>query len=169
MVVRFIAENLALDQLGSTRRVIYTVIWIGVLGTLGVSLAYLLVLGGELVVRYLFDSPALVAVTGLTAGWLVISGVQKVTAETFRGFHDIRWVTLLSILGTGGTRTPGNLYRDGALDDTPRAAARHRRNVQPGQDGQAGAYAAQLQHIVRRSVPVVPNCVHAPGRPNTGR
>ena len=107
------------------------------------------------------------AVTGLTAGWLVISGVQKVTAETFRGFHDIRWVTLLSILGTGGTRTPGNLYRDATLGDTPRAAACHRKDVQPGQDGQAGAYAAQLQHLVRRSVPVVPNCVHAPGRPNT--
>ena len=44
MVVRFIAENLALDQLGGTRGVIYTVLWIGVLGTLGVSLAYLLVL-----------------------------------------------------------------------------------------------------------------------------
>jgi hypothetical protein len=35
---------LALDQLRSTRGVIYTVLWIGVLGTLGVSLAYLLVL-----------------------------------------------------------------------------------------------------------------------------
>jgi hypothetical protein len=44
MVVRFIAENLALDQLGGTRRFICTVLWIGVLGTLGVSLAYLLVL-----------------------------------------------------------------------------------------------------------------------------
>jgi hypothetical protein len=43
MVVRFIAEILALDQLGGTRGVIYTVLWIGVLGTLGVSLAYLLV------------------------------------------------------------------------------------------------------------------------------
>ena len=46
MVVRFIAENLALDQLGRTRRVIYTVLWIGVLSTLGVSLTYLLVLYG---------------------------------------------------------------------------------------------------------------------------
>ena len=44
MVVRFIAENLAFDQLGGMRRVIYTVLWIGVLGTMGVSLAYLLVL-----------------------------------------------------------------------------------------------------------------------------
>jgi hypothetical protein len=56
----------------------------------------------------------------------------------------------------------------GTLGDTPRAAACHRRDVQPGQDGQAEAYAAQLQHIVRSSVCVVPNCVHAPGRPNTG-
>ena len=43
-VVRCIAENLTLDQFGRTRRVIYTVLWIGVLGTLGLSLAYLLAL-----------------------------------------------------------------------------------------------------------------------------
>jgi hypothetical protein len=165
-VVRFIAENMALDQSGRTRRVIYPVLWIGVLGTLGVSLAYLLVLG-DLVVRYLFDSPALVAVTGLTAGWLVISGVQKITAETFRSSHDIRRVTRLGALGTGGSRTPGNLCRDAALGAKASAAACHRRDVHLGQDGQAGAYAAQLQHIGRRSVPVVPDCVHAPERPNT--
>jgi hypothetical protein len=35
---------LVLDQLGGTWRVICTVLWIGVLATLGVSLAYLLVL-----------------------------------------------------------------------------------------------------------------------------
>jgi hypothetical protein len=34
-VVRCIAENLTLDQFGRTRRVIYTVLGIGVLGTLG--------------------------------------------------------------------------------------------------------------------------------------
>ena len=44
MVVPFIAENLALDQLGGMWRVMCTVLWIGVLGTLGISLAYLLVL-----------------------------------------------------------------------------------------------------------------------------
>jgi hypothetical protein len=166
-VVRFIAENLALGQFGRTRRVIYTVLGIGVLGTLDVRLAYLPVLG-DLVVLYDFDSLALVAVAGLTAGWLVISGVQKVTAETFRKSHDIRWVTLLGVLGTGSTRKPGNLYRDAALGDKRRAAACHRRVVQPGQDGLAGAYAAQLQHLVRRPLPVVPEDLHAPGRPNTG-
>jgi O-antigen/teichoic acid export membrane protein len=100
-VVRFVAENMALDQFGRTRRVIYTVLGIGVLGTLGVSLAYLLVVG-DLVGRYLFHSPLLVAVTGLTAGWLAISVVQEITAETFRGFHDIRWATLLGGFATGG-------------------------------------------------------------------
>jgi O-antigen/teichoic acid export membrane protein len=87
-VVRFVAENLALDQFGRTRRVIYTVLGIGVLGTLGVRLAYLLVVG-DLVVRYLFDSPALVAVTGLTAGWLGISGVQKIRGRTSPVFQRL--------------------------------------------------------------------------------
>jgi O-antigen/teichoic acid export membrane protein len=100
-VVRFVAENMALDQFGRTRRVIYTVLGVGVLGALAVSLAYLLVVG-DLVGRYLFDSPALVAVTGLTAGWLAISVMLEITAETFRGFHDIRWATLLGGLATGG-------------------------------------------------------------------
>jgi O-antigen/teichoic acid export membrane protein len=99
-VVRFVAENMGLNRFARTRRVIFTVLGLGVLGTLGVSLAYLLV--GNLVGRYLFDSPVLVAVTALIAGWMAISVVQEITAETFRGFHDIRMATLLGGLATGG-------------------------------------------------------------------
>ena len=36
------------------------------------------------------------------AGWIAIAVVQEITAETFRGFHDIRMATLLSGLATGG-------------------------------------------------------------------
>lgn len=100
-VVRLVAENMGLSRFGRARRVIYMVLGIGAFGTLGVSLAYLLVVG-EPVGRHLFDSRALVAVTGLTAGWIAISVVQEITAETFRGFHDIRWATLLGGLATGG-------------------------------------------------------------------
>jgi len=99
-VVRFVAENMGLNRFGRARRVIYTVLGLGVLGTMGVSLAYLLI--GDLVGRHLFDSSLLVAVTGLTAGWIAISVVQEITAETFRGFHDIRLATLLGGLATGG-------------------------------------------------------------------
>ena len=99
-VVRFVAENVGLSRFGRARRAIYTVLGLGVFGTLGVSLAYLLV--GDLVGRHLFDSSLLVAVTGLTAAWIAISVVNEITAETFRGFHDVRMATLLGGLATGG-------------------------------------------------------------------
>jgi O-antigen/teichoic acid export membrane protein len=102
-VVWLVAENMGLKRSRRTRRVIYTVFGIGVFGTLGVSLAYLLV--GDPVSKSVFQpqySSLLVGVTGLMAGWIAISVVQEITAETFRGFHDIRWATLLGGLATGG-------------------------------------------------------------------
>ena len=100
-VVRFIAEQMVFSQAGRAKRAIYTALKLGVLGTSLVSLGYLL-LGGELVGKYLFHSPALVAVTGLIAGWMAISVMQEIMAEVFRGFHDIRAATLLGGLATGG-------------------------------------------------------------------
>ncbi len=69
---------------------------------MGVGLAYLL--AGDLVGE-LFQpqySSLLVGVTGLMAGWIAIAVIQEITAETFRGFHDIRLATLLGGLATGG-------------------------------------------------------------------
>ena len=107
-VVRFVAENMGMNRLGRTRRVISTVLGLGVFGTVGVSLAYLLL--GDLVSRHLFDSSLLAAVTGLTAAWIAIAVVQEITAETFRGFHDVRLATLLGGLATGG-KSGGLLMR----------------------------------------------------------
>jgi len=56
---------------------------------------------GDLVSN-LLNSPALVGLTGLMAGWIAIAVVQEITAETFRGFHDIRLATLLGGLATSG-------------------------------------------------------------------
>jgi O-antigen/teichoic acid export membrane protein len=100
-VLRFVAENMTLGQPGRARRAIYTALGLGVLGALCVSLAYLFIVG-DLVSRYLFHSTALVAVIGLTAGWMAISTMQEIMAETFRGFHDIRMATLFGGLATGG-------------------------------------------------------------------
>jgi O-antigen/teichoic acid export membrane protein len=100
-VVRLVAENMGLNRSWRTRRVIHTVLGLGIVGTLLTSLAYYLVIG-NLIERRLLDSPLLVGLTGLIAGWIAIAIVQEITAETFRGFHDIRWATLLGGLATGG-------------------------------------------------------------------
>ena len=97
--VRLVAENMGVRRPERARRVIRTVLGLGVLGTLGVGLAYLFV--GDFVAN-LLNAPALVALTGLMAGWMAIAVVQEITAETFRGFHDIRLATLLGGLATGG-------------------------------------------------------------------
>jgi O-antigen/teichoic acid export membrane protein len=72
--VQLVAENMRLNRSGRTRRVIYTVLGLGVFGTLAASLIYLLV-GG--LVGNLLHSPALVGVTGLLAGWIAISVVPQ--------------------------------------------------------------------------------------------
>ena len=100
-VLRFVAESITLGQPGRARRAIYTALGLGVLGSLCISLAYFFIVG-DLVSRYLFHSSALVAVIGLTAGWMAISTMQEIMAETFRGFHDIRMATLFGGLATGG-------------------------------------------------------------------
>ncbi len=100
-VVRLVAENVGLNRSGRARRVISIVLGLGVIGTLLTSLAYFLVIG-DLIEGRLFDSPLLLGLTGLIAAWIAIAIVQEITAETFRGFHDIRWATLLGGLATGG-------------------------------------------------------------------
>ena len=98
--VRFVAEGLGLDQPGRTKRTIRTVIGLGVLGALGAGFAYLLANG---FLERLFSAPALAAVAGLIAGWIVISTVQELCAETFRGFHDVRLATLFGSLAIGNS------------------------------------------------------------------
>ncbi len=100
-VVRFVAESMGLNQQARARGAIRIVLALTVLGALGVGVAYLFL--GDLVGEYIFHSSVLVALTALMAGWMALSVVQEVTAETFRGFHDIRMATLLGGLATGGT------------------------------------------------------------------
>lgn len=98
--VRFVAEALGLERRDRARRIVALVLGIGTVGALVSGGAYLLV--GPLVAKNLFGSPALVAVTGLVAGWIALSTVQELFAETFRGFHDIRLATLFGGVATGG-------------------------------------------------------------------
>src|SRR5215213_8019521 len=100
-VVRLVAEGLGLNHFGLVRRVIGVVIGVGTLGAVGVGLAYLLL--GDDLAKAVFNAPALAAITGLVAGWLVVSTLQGLLAETFRGFHDIRLASILGSQPGGGT------------------------------------------------------------------
>src|SRR5215208_3282043 len=100
-VVRLVAEGMGLNLFGRVRRVISVVIGVGALGALGIGLAYLLF--GDNLANAVFNAPALAAITGLVAGWLIVGTLQSLLAETFRGFHDIRLASLLGGQVGGGT------------------------------------------------------------------
>lgn len=98
-VVRLVAENMGLGRFGRVRRVVSIVVGVGAVGALGVGLAYFLF--GNYLAEGVFQSPALAAVSGLVAGWIVVGTLQGVLGETFRGFHDIRLATVLGGQTTG--------------------------------------------------------------------
>lgn len=97
-IVRLVAESVGLNQHARARRIVRMVFGLCGLGALGVGGAYLLL--GHLIGDLLFQAPALTAVTGLVAGWMVIMTFQLLLAETFRSFSDIRLATLFGGLTT---------------------------------------------------------------------
>ena len=98
-VVRLVAEDMGLNLFGRVRRVIGVVLGFGTLGALGVGFAYLLF--GDNLAEGVFESPALAAVGGLVAGWIMVGTLQGIFGEIFRGFHDIRLATILGGQTTG--------------------------------------------------------------------
>jgi len=106
-IVRFVAESIGLGQYGRARRAIKLSLVYGTLGALVVGVAYTL-FGGELAAR-LFDSPALAAVAGLTAGWMLVAVVQGILVEAFRGLHDIRMTIILGGFASGQGFLTGGL------------------------------------------------------------
>ena len=98
-VVRLVAQSMGLNLFGRVRRVISVVLGVGTLGALGVGLAYLLF--GDDLARIVFRAPALAAITGLVAGWIMVVTLQGLLGETFRGFHDVRLATILGGQTTG--------------------------------------------------------------------
>lgn len=100
-VVRFVAEGMARNHFGRVRCAIAVVLGAGTLGALGVGTTYLLY--GDDLAETVFDAPALAAIGGLVAGWIMVGTLQGLLAEIFRGFHDIRLATLL------GSQTSGTV------------------------------------------------------------
>lgn len=99
--VRFVAESMSLGQPGRAGRAVKLVVGLGALGAIAAGLFYLLI--GDLLARGVFGTPLLATVVGLTAGWIVVSTLQDLFAEAFRGFHDVRLATLFGGIAIGNS------------------------------------------------------------------
>lgn len=103
--VRFVAEHLGRERRARLRPIMKAVAELAVLGAVAAGGLYWLF--GDVLVTRLFQAPALTAVTGLAAVWMAAAALQRLVAESLRGFHDIRNATfyggvlaaLLMILG----------------------------------------------------------------------
>ncbi len=98
-IVRLVAEGMGLNLFGRVRRVISVVLGVGTLGAVSVGFVYLLF--GDDLATFVFNAPALAAITGLVAGWIMVGTMQGLLGETFRGFHDVRLATILGGQTTG--------------------------------------------------------------------
>ena len=98
-IVRFLAENLGLNRPEGARATAKKILLAGTLGSSAVGVAYFLF--GVPVLATAFGAPALEAVAGLTAGWILVLTLQNLFAEAFRGLHDIRLAAIFGRSAAG--------------------------------------------------------------------
>jgi O-antigen/teichoic acid export membrane protein len=84
--VRFVSTALSTGDQGRARRVIRIVFVVGSIASLATGLVLVLGLGGWLA-RSVFHSPVMQAAIPVAAGWLVVTALQSLVVETFRGFQ----------------------------------------------------------------------------------
>lgn len=97
-VVRLVAENES-----RPRRVIqsvYLALGIGLVGTLLSCVVYMLV--QEPLSLTVFRNEGLLVASLAVVLWIAAATLQRLLAEIFRGFHDVRFSTLISGTGTRG-------------------------------------------------------------------
>jgi O-antigen/teichoic acid export membrane protein len=98
-VVRLVAESMALGKPGRARLAVRTAFLFCVIGGLAAAAVLLLGFGRWLATR-VFESPAMAAVIGLAALWVIALSLESFLAESFRGFHDIRLASTFNGLVT---------------------------------------------------------------------
>lgn len=96
--VRFVAGSLAADRPGRARATIRTVFLYGMVSSLVLALALLLGLGEWLSRIVAPDSAMLSGVIPIAAGWLIVTALQSLLVETFRGLQRFDLSTLLDAL-----------------------------------------------------------------------
>ncbi|MGV7224867.1 MAG: oligosaccharide flippase family protein, partial [Nitrospinales bacterium] len=99
-VVRFVAESLVKGQLSRAGKSVKIVFIYGAIGA--VIVAFVLISGvGDWLAMEVFNSVLIKSVIGFAALWIVVMTFQNLSAETFRGFNDIRFATIFGGLLTG--------------------------------------------------------------------
>jgi O-antigen/teichoic acid export membrane protein len=97
--VRFVASSLAAHQPGRARATIRTIFLYGVVASLVLALALILGLGGWLS-RIIApeDTAILTGIIPIAAGWLIVTALQSLLVETFRGLQRFDLSTILDAL-----------------------------------------------------------------------
>jgi O-antigen/teichoic acid export membrane protein len=99
-VVRVIAEAVGVKRFGRVKQSTRIILFLGILTSLLTVLLYALFHTPIMV--GLYSSPVLGAATLGIALWIGVAVFQRLLAEVFRGFHNIRLSTLVSGIGTRG-------------------------------------------------------------------
>ena len=102
VVVRLVAEAVALGMPQRARRVASAALLLGTVGAVLAGLLLVFALGPWLLER-VFKVPGMLPVLLLAGPWVVALAAQNLLTETFRGFRDLRRATLFgSIVGGVG-------------------------------------------------------------------
>ncbi len=96
---RFIAEALPNRFSNRIRKTVRFSLGLGLLGGLTIAVAYMVF--GFRIGLIIFEAPVLATTTGLTAGWIIATALQRIIGESFRGFHNIRNASLFATTNLG--------------------------------------------------------------------
>lgn len=94
-IVRIVSESLALEQIERACEAVKYVLQLGLLSS--IIVAIFLVSGiGKWISERIFGSFLISDIIYFPAIWVVLFTLQRLLAETFRGFHDIRFATIFN-------------------------------------------------------------------------
>ena len=92
-VVRFVSTALALDKPGQAKAVVRRVFFFCSIGAVVTALILALGLGGWLA-RNVYHDAVLATLMPIAAGWLIITALQQLLVDTWRGFQRFDYSTL---------------------------------------------------------------------------
>lgn len=98
-IVRLVAESMGTGRPERARQSIILVLKLAAFSVFFI-VCFIAFGLGELIAEKVFKSTIMLQLIGLVAVWTVIITFQKLIAEVYRGFHDIRLATILGGLAT---------------------------------------------------------------------